>query len=289
MNPKLHYLVLRFGLAWCTTWLFATLLHAEETPVDRVSVPLRDPALPATVKAGLKSGGITVKGYDGKEVVVEARVRSRKSSRDEKTEEKGGGSKTIEISATRLTVEEENNVVTIGAGPSDRPIDLTIQVPLKASLSLGCMSDGGIVVEKVEGEIEASNQNGPVTLTNVAGVVVADSRNGTLLVQLSKVTPDKPMSFSTMTGDIDVTLPVDIKAKVKLETQNGLIKSDFALDREPRQPSVEDNRKGGGKYRVVFDNGVVGTGTINGGGAEISFKTVNGNIHIRKQSKSKND
>ena len=144
------------------------------------------------------------------------------------------------------------------------------------------MNDGSIVVEKVEGEIEANNLNGPVTLTNVSGIVVAHSVNGEVTIQMDKVTPDKPMSFSTLNGDIDVTVPPDLKAKVKLETQNGAIYSDFeiSLDRTARPPTVEDGRKEGGKYRIVFDKGVAGT--INGGGPEIQFKTVNGNIHIRK-------
>src|SRR6202011_3899496 len=47
---------------------------------DKVSVTLSDPARPALVKAGLISGGITVKAYDGKEVIVEARVRNRGSA-----------------------------------------------------------------------------------------------------------------------------------------------------------------------------------------------------------------
>ena len=142
--------------------------------------------------------------------------------------------------------------------------------------------DGSVVVEKVEGEIEANNLNGPVTLTHVSGVVVAHSLNGEVTTQMDRVTPEKPMSFSTLNGDIDVTLPPDIKAKVKLETQNGAIYSDFeiSLDRTGRAPTVEDGRKDGGKYRIVFDKGVVGA--INGGGPEFQFKTVNGNIHIRK-------
>jgi len=37
---------------------------------DRVTVPLSDPARPAFVKAHLLNGGITVKGYEGKEIIV---------------------------------------------------------------------------------------------------------------------------------------------------------------------------------------------------------------------------
>ena len=216
------------------------------------------------------------------EVVVEARLRGGKSSKKEKADNKAESLKRIEIATTGLTVEEEDNVVSVSTGPMGHAVDINLQVPTSTSLKLGCMNEGGILVEKVAGEIEANNLNGPVTLTNVSGVVVAHSLNGEVRTQMDRVTPDKPMSFSTLNGDIDVTLPPDIKAKVKLETQNGAIYSDFeiGLDKNPRPPTLEDGRKDGGRLRIVFDKGVVGT--INGGGAEIQFKTVNGNIHIRK-------
>jgi len=234
------------------------------------------------VKVNLMSGGITVKGYDGKEVVVEARLRGGKSSSKDKSNNKSEGLKLIEIATTGLTVEEEDNVVTVSTGSMGRAVDVSLQVPNSTSLKLGCMKGGGILVEQVVGEIEANNLNGPVTLTNVSGVVIAHSLNGEVRTQMDKVTPDKPMSFSTLNGDIDVTFPPDIKAKVKLETQNGAVYSDFeiGLDRNSGPPIVEDGRKDNGKYRIVFDKGVAGA--INGGGAEIHFKTVNGSIHIRK-------
>src|ERR1700680_354559 len=40
---------------------------------DRVSVNLSDPTRPAFVKASSVNGSITVKAYEGKEVIVEAR------------------------------------------------------------------------------------------------------------------------------------------------------------------------------------------------------------------------
>jgi len=256
-------------------------VHGQEIPADRVSVPFRDPSHPGVVKVNLMTGGITVKGYDGKEVVVEASLRGGKSSKKEKPDNKAEGLKRIDVATTGLTVEEEDNVVSVSTGPMSHAVDVSNQVPASTSLKLVCMNDG-ILVEKVTGEIEANNFNGPVTLTNVSGVVIAHSLNGEVRTQMDRVAPDKPMSFSTLNGDIDVTFPPDIKAKVKLETQNGAIHSDFeiGLDRNPRPPTVEDGRKDGGRYRIVFDKGVVGT--INGGGAEIQFKTVNGHIHIRK-------
>ena len=263
-------------------FLLGVAALGQETQADRVSVPLRDSSRAALVKANLMTGGIIVKGYDGKEVVVEAQLRKHGSDDEEKPDKKAEGLKRIDILTTGLTVEEEDNVVSVSTGPTHRAVDIVIQVPFKTSLKLGCMNDGDVMVEKVEGEIEASNLNGGVTLTNVSGVVVAHSLNGEVNVNLEQATPDKPMSFSTLNGDIDVTLPSDTKATVKMETQNGSIYSDFEIqmNANPREPKVEDGRKGGGKFRVVIEKARFGS--INGGGPEFRFKTVNGNIHIRK-------
>jgi DUF4097 and DUF4098 domain-containing protein YvlB len=95
--------------------------------------------------------------------------------------------------------------------------------------------------------------------------------------------PDKAMGFSTMNGDVDVTLPADIKANVKMKTDHGDMFTDFDIkvDASAQSPQVDDRRKSGGRYRVRFDRGT--TGSINGGGPEIQFTTFNGNILIHKK------
>jgi hypothetical protein len=95
-NQTLRYSVL-FAAAAIGASLFAPLARtqAQSQPgVDRVSVTLSDPSRPAMVKAGLVNGGITVKAYEGKEVVVEARPRNRDSGRSD------GNPKRIVISST---------------------------------------------------------------------------------------------------------------------------------------------------------------------------------------------
>ncbi len=52
---------------------------------DKAVVPLSDPAKPAIIKAGVLRGSITVKAYEGKEVIVEAAMRGQKIGDDEKS------------------------------------------------------------------------------------------------------------------------------------------------------------------------------------------------------------
>jgi hypothetical protein len=86
-----------------------------------------------------------------------------------------------------------------------------------------------------------------------------------------------------MNGKIDVTMPAATKARLRLKSDNGAIYSDFDVKLEPdtSKPVVEDNRGNNGKYKISIDKAV--TGTINGGGPEYTFQTMNGNILIHKK------
>jgi hypothetical protein len=243
---------------------------------DRIPVALSDPSRPARVKVSLVNGGITVKAYEGKEVVVEARVRNRENSRNE------GGPKRLTISSTGLSVEEENNEVNINTDSYMHAIDVTVSVPVHTSLKLRAVNDGDIVVTGVDGELDVDDINGSVTLNNIAGSAVAHALNGHLYATFTKVDPQKAMAFSSLNGDVDVTFPADLKANVSIRSDQGDVFSDFdiPLKAASSQPVVEDGRGHGGKYRVKIDKTI--HGTINGGGPEIQFRNFQGKIYIRK-------
>jgi len=251
----------------------------ESSGPDRVAVTLTDPSRPALVKASLVNGGITVKAYEGKEVVVEARARTREreSSRSESS-----NMKRIVVFSTGLSVEAENNEVHVSTDSYMRPIDLTISVPVHTSLKLSAVNDGNIVVTGVDGELDVNDVNGSVTLNNVSGSAVAHALNGRLLATFSRVN-QKPMAFSSLNGDIDVTFPADLRANLTLKSDRGEIFSDFDVQVQASAPkqTVEDGRNHGGKYVVKIDRAV--HGTIDGSGSpEMQFTNFNGSIYIRK-------
>jgi hypothetical protein len=255
---------------------------------ERATVPLHDPARPARIRAHLMSGGITVRGADRKDVLVEARSGER-SERENRREQRrnptrADGMKRLDLpGGSGLDVTEDDNVVNIKTASWSRPVDLIITVPRRSSLQLKCMNNGDIYVEQVEGEIDADNLNGKVTLKNVSGSVVAHSMNGEVLATLDRIDPSKPMSFSTMNGDIDVTLPDNFRANVRMKTDNGDIYSDFEvkLDSGARTTTNESGRQPDGTYHLRFDRTL--RGTINGGGPEFQFTTFNGQIYIRRK------
>ena len=293
MNRTYRNILLGLALLVC----LALLGYAQDAKTDRAVVPLTDPAKPALIKADVLMGSITVKGSDGKEVIVEAKVRERSlTDEDDEDEEaieaeedmeeevkaaKIAGMKKLGVVSTGLEVEESNNVVSISAASWKYAVDITIQVPRASSLELHSTNDGDIVVENVGGEIEVENVNGSNTLRNISGNAVVSTVNGDVTVTMTRVTPDKPMSFSSMNGDVDVTLPADVKANVKMKSQQGEIYSDFDITlKQASQKAEEVSKSGKGKYRISFEKNIYGA--INGGGPEYAFNTFNGDVFIRK-------
>lgn len=256
----------------------ASSLTAQIQQSDKVSVPFSNPERPGHVDASLVHGSITVKGYAGKEVVIEASNRSKRVSGSKMS---GKGMIRLTQVATGLTVTEENNEMSIGTSSHMRAVDLHIQVPRNTSLNVNTVNDGDVFVENIAGEIEAHNVNGEIKVLNVSGAVVANTTNGDVTVKLTSVTPDKPMSFVSFNGDVDVTLPSNVAADVKLKSERGEIYSDFEIALQERARTVkEDNRGKGGKFRLTVESAMYGK--INGGGPEFHFSTFNGEIFIRK-------
>ena len=266
-------------------FLAGTLAFTQEGKTDRATVPFSDPSKPGFIEASVYNGSIIVRGYEGKEVIVAATVRERLVSEEEEEveeNEKARGMKRIMgVSGTGLEIEEEENVMDISVAAMKQTVDLTIQVPYNTSMEIGSYNNGEVIIENITGEIEANNYNGKVVLTGISGSAVAHTYNGEVTVVFSQVAPDKPMSFSTWNGDVDVTFPAMVKADVKMRSEAGDVYSDFDIQlKQAPQKAVEDEREEGGGYRISFEKGIFGT--INGGGPEYQFKTYHGDIFIRK-------
>ncbi len=267
------------------------VFHAQTANPERLTVTWSDPSRPGLLKVNVFNGGITVRTYNGRDVIIESRTVERTDSRGRPRTRSGrtapeaetAGLRRLDQSVSGLTVEEENNVMEIGTSVFNQSCctELEIQVPARTNLNLTSMNGGSIIVEGAEGDIEVTNMNGAVSLTNVAGSVVAHSMNGKVTASLRQVTANKQMAFTSMNGAIDVTLPSNTKANLQMRTNHGEIYTDFEVQMRPSsKPTVQDTRKQGGRFQLEIDSTM--SGAINGGGPEFDLRTFNGNIYIRK-------
>jgi DUF4097 and DUF4098 domain-containing protein YvlB len=261
------------GMVITLTALFVAIpLHAQE----RLTVNWNDPSRPGLLKVNWHNGAITVKTHSGNDVVIET-TAGRENRRPAPAE--AGGLRRIDAGGPGLIVESENNVMTVNAQGFRGNGDLEIEVPVRTNLTLQTMNGRAINVDGVEGEIEVTNHNGIVNLTNVAGSVVAHSMNGRVIVSFRDIAAGKAMSFTSMNGNVDVTLPPAAKANLKMRTDNGEVYTDFDIQVRPNSatPAVQNQ---GSRYRIEVDKTI--NGAINGGGADLDLRTHNGNIYLRK-------
>jgi hypothetical protein len=264
--------------ALLTLGLIGMAALAQEASGDRIAVQVTDPSRPGMLTASLMNGCFNIEGYEGREVVVEGR---RSGARVRRTPRAAEGLRRIDPSGLDVIVEVNDNNVKIQGNNVDG--DLVVRVPRNMSMKVSCMNGGDLRVAGVSGDLELNSHNSGISATNVNGSVVAHSLNGNLTVVLDRLSSDKPMSFSSLNGNVDVTLPPDARATLRMKSDNGSTFTDFDIQLTPggAKAVVEDQRREGGRYRVRADNTMVGS--INGGGPDVSLKTLNGNIYLRKR------
>jgi len=256
--------------------MVCALAAAQENNGQRVVVPARNSTRPRQLKVNALHSGIVIKTHAGKDVIVESASPVRRTPEPPTPP---GGMRRIDIPYGGFTVEEEDNVITVHSGPMSGGT-LQITVPVDTAVQVKS-TNGPVTMDGVHGDIDATSTNGSVTLLNISGTVVAESANGPIKAVIDRLDPTKPISFSSTNGSVDVTLPADTKANLKMRSFHGSIWTDFDLKVTGGAQPVSTGGGAQGKFEVKVDRTVYGT--INGGGQEASFSTLNGRITIRKK------
>lgn len=216
------------------------------------------------------NGEVQVLSWEKPEVKIQAKIKVTGASQRELEEF---------IKHVEIKVDQGNNYLKIaskypergdGSGLFDwlfgdrKPevnIDYLLNIPKKTDLEIKTVN-GNIVVQTIDGNINLKSTNGRIDAEDLRGSIEARTVNGTIGIDVLDLSASESISFSTVNGSIDLRLPAEIKATVDASCVNGDIETDFPLTIS-------------GKYV-----GKKVQGEINGGGAAISLKTVNGSIQL---------
>ncbi|SNY95250.1 DUF4097 family beta strand repeat-containing protein [Flagellimonas pacifica] len=210
---------------------------------------------------------ITLKTYSTNELLI-------KGSKSSKVSEKAKGLKLVGEGGTDNTdvgfyvVQDGNTLIVKSLRKSE---GAEIYLPKTQNVSVKSTWAGDIEIDGFSGEIEADAQlNGSIEITGVNGPVTANALNGEVNVEFGTVKQSSPISIYTTNGEVDVTLPANTPADLTLSTINGDIYTNFDIKREEKDGLKSIS---GRKVRAA----------INNGGVDISLKSTNGNIYLRKQ------
>lgn len=232
-------------MKWQSLWLISAFLagttaaHAQQ---ER-SIAFSEENRPRMLRVDILEGSLNVRGHAGKEVLI----TSSGSDRDQ------------------VRISESNNTVSINGINRG---GLLVHVPQDTALVIRCANCREALVENFRGELDINLLNGGIRLMNVSGSILAHSLNKNIYAVVSQLDRDKPSSFTSMNGSIDCTFPADLKADVKVRTENGKLHTDFDIQLAGTLP-------------IRTDRGIAGK--IGGGGPELQLRAFNGSIYIRKK------
>ena len=198
---------------------FAAARAAESTSTIKFS----DPSKPGTLKIQLARGGLRVRGADTDEVSVKSEAKPAS-----KTPRKDG--LRVLTASSSFALLEKDNVVTLDAvsdGWHGAGADFTLTVPRTTSVIVSNSWGGDISCANLAGDLEINCLNGTVKLDGIAGGAVVNTMNGEIHASVLALNENKPLSFTSMNGEVVLRVPLEARANVRLRTQNGSILTDF--------------------------------------------------------------
>ena len=262
------------------------VISAQEN--EEIKVPLTQPGKKGKLVVSSMMGPVKIIAANRQDVLVKYSAKDLINKKDDdddddqdEAEQEAAGMRKISSGGLKFDVTERNNEVVIKNAGIFKYAALTVEVPTTFDLKIRTMTDGGIEIQGVQGELDIESLNGDLNLMNVGGTVLANALNGNIKASLSQITHNAPMAFTTFNGKVDVTFPASLKANFKLRSLNGEVFTDFDFAPLETKGASEANRDQDGLFKISVNKWVYGA--VNGGGVELKVETYNGNIYIRKK------
>jgi len=168
-----------------------------------------------------------------------------------------------------------NDIQLFGAISMNSNVVYKISVPknMNVSVDLGMFNGGDLEINGLNSDLELDVENSDMKLMNITGPVVISSLSGNIEIVFSKVNQSSPFSIKAISGDVDLSMPVNTPADLELSSMSGGIYTDF--DIKPK-----GKKKGNLKY-VGGDTTI--KAKINGGGVNVQVSNISGDIYLRKK------
>src|SRR6201990_1372001 len=119
---------IKITVALAAAMLINTGLWAQTAEKQQLTVPLSQPGKAYKLNVGLVDGSITVIGYEGKDIIIDAKDKERNEKRNQRNHDREGmhtlsGGRKADIQAN-----ENNNTVTV-EGEAGKTTNLVLKVP----------------------------------------------------------------------------------------------------------------------------------------------------------------
>ncbi len=203
------------------TILPVTAARADENETS--TIKFSDPARPGTIRINIANGDLHIVGTDATEVSVQTDLKPEAPAL------RKDGLRVL-TSSSSYSLSERNNVVTLSYGAeawSGGSGDFKLTLPRSTAVIITNNYGGDIKIAGVNGNIEIKSLNGEVVLNDIAGAALVETLNGEIKATVRELVEGKPLSFTSLNGEVALYLPAAAKANVRLRTHNGSILTDF--------------------------------------------------------------
>ncbi|MGD1947812.1 MAG: DUF4097 family beta strand repeat-containing protein [Croceivirga sp.] len=157
-------------------------------------------------------------------------------------------------------------------------LSFTVKVPKGVNLNIGTVNEGDIYIANTSGNfIKVNNVNGGIDLKNVEGKTNLHCINGEVNVSYAS-NPAEDSKYYSLNGDINIVYQNALSADVSFKTMNGELFTDFDIAKQFVRTQKENSEKRKGKFKYQSTPVV----QIGGGGLQLDFETLNGNVFIKK-------
>ncbi len=143
---------------------------------------------------------------------------------------------------------------------------ITFEVRVPAGVEfVGTTMNGRVTADDMRSNLRLTTMNGAISADST-GWVRATTMNGAVDVEMGSADWTGELEIESMNGALTVTLPAGASLHVDADTMNGRVSSDWD------DVQLRGRRKNHG------------SGTIGGGGRDLTLNTMNGSIRLRRAS-----
>ena len=233
-------------------------------------------------KINMSSGRLLVSGVDevrfegsnGNEVIL-----SNLEAMDAEDSERAKGLRLInglgldDNTGIGLNVQDKDGAKVVSQISRAGDGEYVIKVPKGVTVVYenGSVHGDDVVFKDITGEIEVTTTHNDVRLDNVTGPMTISTVHGDIEGSFSSVNQSNPISIISSHGDIDLAIPANTKANLKISTSWGQIYSDLDIKLDRDQSSM----------KAYNQNDVVGK--LGEGGVNFAIRSTHGSIYLRKK------
>ena len=161
----------------------------------------------------------------------------------------------------------------------DYKIDFKIQVPSSINVYASTINDGDVLIAGMNSSISAKNINGSIEVKEAQNLVYAHTINGDVDIDCQSL-PAKKARYYTLNGDINFNYPRNLSAEFSFKSYNGEMFTNIP-DLTYLPPQIEKKEsKGDRGIKYELDGKTVIK--ARNGGVRLDFETFNGDVYVKE-------